>query len=340
MVNNNTLGLRVGGSQLQANTIAFNGGAGVYLRKIFPTDPDDPNQVIISSNSIFDNDGEGIDLDDGITTGSTPNDPGDADTGPNDFLNYPELTLATSIMSSVTVTGEIADGLPNSSFEIQFFSNPACDTPSLHGEGKTYLGSSTQLTDGAGNVQFLVTLPGVVPPGSFITSTATVDGKTSEFSACLEVDDAQSYMEKADEDENMPCDIFLTEELELVTSYVNRDSGLFTLYLKTNFPYPDILSEVDWGYTASLGEVPAELCNHQGFEDRLYCIFYLPESYYDSRQTLEMYSNFCLEPIFTHPGVSVLTTDEPLVCSGSLGPRACADAGGTYSAALGKCVCP
>ena len=128
--------------------------------------------MIITFNSIYSNVEEGIDLDDANHTGSTPNDLGDLDMGPNDFMNFPELTYASSIMASVFITGEIIDGLPNTQFEIQFFSNPACDLPSGHGEGKNYIGSSTQQTDGNGNVQFLVSLPGFVPPGTFITSTA------------------------------------------------------------------------------------------------------------------------------------------------------------------------
>ena len=340
LINNNGIGVGIGGSPEKANTIAFNGGAGIYLRKIFPNDPVDPTNVIITFNSIYDNDGEGIDLDDATSPGSTPNDPGDSDAGPNDFMNYPELSNASSIMSSVTITGEIVDGLPNSQFVIQFFSNPVCDAPSLHGEGKTYLGSSTQQTDGSGDVQFLVALPGMVPPGSFITATATNNGKTSEFSNCVEVADAQTYMEKADEEEEYPCDVFVVEEMALTTSYVDRVTGQFTLTIQTSFPFPGIMSELNLQYTADLGGIVAESCGHHGFEDRLICLFYLSEAYYNTRQPLLAFSNYCLEPIYSHEGVSILPGDEPLTCSGDLGPRACADAGGTYSAALGKCICP
>jgi len=113
LINNNALGVGIGGSLEKANTIAFNKRAGIYVRKIYPNDPNDPNNVIITFNSIYSNAEEGIDLDDATQTGSTPNDSGDVDTGPNDFMNYPELNYAQSITPTLTITGEIIDGLPN-----------------------------------------------------------------------------------------------------------------------------------------------------------------------------------------------------------------------------------
>jgi hypothetical protein len=262
-------------------------------------------------------------------------------------MNYPELNNAASIMSSITITGEIIDGLPNNQFEIQFFSNPVCDPPSLHGEGKNYIGSSTQQTDSNGNVQFLVTLPATVPPGSFITATATTNSKTSEFSGCVEVADAQTYMEKADEEE-YPCDDFVQEEMAVTTFDVRQDSGQFILYVKNTFPYPDYKDEGEGEYTATLGEIPAEKCDHQGFMDRVYCVIYIPETYYNTKQTLKLFSNRCIPPIYINEEVSIFAKvpddssgeEEPQGCHQDLGQRACTAVGGTYSHATGKCVCP
>src|SRR6185295_6416352 len=70
---------------------------------------------------------------------------------------------------------------------IQLFSSPVFD-PTGHGQGKTYLGSTTVRTDGNGNAEFLVTLDGPLTPGEFVTSTATDFSRTtSEFSARLPV---------------------------------------------------------------------------------------------------------------------------------------------------------
>src|SRR5262249_1482087 len=72
------------------NVIAFNGGAGVVVgtdtaHGFLATQAGTGNAVL--GNSIFANAGLGIDL--GNADGVTPNDPGDADTGPNNFQNFP-----------------------------------------------------------------------------------------------------------------------------------------------------------------------------------------------------------------------------------------------------------
>ena len=140
----------IGGSNQKANAIAFNKLSGI---SILGTNADN---IQILNNSIHSNDKLGINLESnsGLFDVSI-NDSGDVDNGPNDLMNYPELNYAHSINPTLAITGEIIDGLPNTQFEIQFFSNPVCDSPSNHGEGKTYLGSSIQQTDINGNVQFL-----------------------------------------------------------------------------------------------------------------------------------------------------------------------------------------
>lgn len=142
--------------------------------------------VRISGNSIHDNAGLGIDLvTAGFLTGITLNDPMDADTGGNGLQNYPVLSAATSTGASTTVTGTL-NSLPNQSFTIEFFANPACDASS-HGEGKSFLGSTTVSTNSAGNAGFSAALPMGVPEGSVIAALATQNatGSTSEFSECI-----------------------------------------------------------------------------------------------------------------------------------------------------------
>ncbi len=335
LINNNALGVAIGGSPEKANTIAFNNRAGIYVRKIFPTDPI-PDKVIITFNSIYSNHEEGIDLDDGNHTGSTPNDSGDVDTGPNNFMNYPELSYASSIMTSVAITGEIFDGLPNAQFEIQFFSNSVCDSPSNHGEGKTYLDSTTQQTDGNGNVQFLVSLPVVVIPGSFITSTATTLGRTSEFSGCVEVIDSQTFSQE----ENL-CDQFDQEEMTLVTFRVDPELLVLNLYVKNSSGFPGSEetngNAKEWVYTAFLGDIEARKCNFQGFADRLYCDFIIPEEYLKTSQDLKVFVNLCIPPLYINENVSIFEK-EP-VCSSDMGDQECIAAGGTYTVGA-NCTCP
>ena len=155
-----------GADPLARNVIAFNGGsgAGVY---------DDGLENRIQRNSIFANAFLGIDLDDGSTPdGVTPNDPGDADTGPNNLQNFP-------VIQSVALNGANLDvnyAVPSpGTLTVEFFLADGA------GQGRTFLGDATYALAGGNAV---ATVPvGPVTPGSRIVATATdADGNTSEFS--------------------------------------------------------------------------------------------------------------------------------------------------------------
>jgi len=163
----------------QGNTIAFNGGAGVAV----VTNLVNAWMNAILGNSIFSNNGLGIDLG---SDGVTPNDPGDFDLGPNGMQNFPVLTSATTNGSSTTIQGTL-NSAASLGFRIEFFSNQSCD-PSGFGEGRVFLGSTNVTTDGTGNVSFTTTLTIGVAAGAWITSTATdASNNTSEFSGCIQV---------------------------------------------------------------------------------------------------------------------------------------------------------
>jgi parallel beta-helix repeat protein len=156
------------------NTIAFNLSAGVAVTQTATNNT-------ISANSIFSNKTLGIDL--GVEyhgDGVTPNDPGDVDTGPNDFMNYPVLTSAMATPGKLLVFGTI-DAPDPETIKIEFYANPVPDPgedPSGHGEGTEYLGFTYPNVKG----KFVIPLP-PVEVGTIITATATdKDGNTSEFS--------------------------------------------------------------------------------------------------------------------------------------------------------------
>ncbi len=161
------------------NVIAYNGAAGVAIGSD-SNDTSAGNRV--SGNSIHDNGGLGIDLG---SDGVTPNDPGDADAGPNNLQNYPVLSAAVSDGISTRIQGTL-DSVPATTFAIEFFASPSCDS-SGNGEGQTLLGEASVTTDSFGKASFLMS----VPSGSsnqVVTATATDPaGNTSEFSACAGV---------------------------------------------------------------------------------------------------------------------------------------------------------
>ena len=173
----------IGGTGSAANTVAFNGGAGMALVS--------SSYVEILPNSVHSNVGLGIDLgSDGVTL----NDAGDGDWGPNYLQNFPVISGVTRGVGDVTIEGAL-NGEANHDFEIQFYQSSSCDS-SGYGEGEIYLGYSGVSTDAGGDAVFNVTLQVTVPDGAFISATATrlegFWGATSEFSACFQVIDLDS----------------------------------------------------------------------------------------------------------------------------------------------------
>ena len=159
---------------VKGNTIFNNNNGGIFVI----------NQsygITISQNSIYSNDGLGIDLD---WNGVTENDPGDEDSGTNNLMNFPVLTWAHAAPGKLVVKGTIDTSNPET-VTIEFFANPVPipgGDPSGHGEGAIYLGSKKPNPQG----KFTATLSPVAV-GTLITATATdANGNTSEFAANIE----------------------------------------------------------------------------------------------------------------------------------------------------------
>jgi hypothetical protein len=136
-----------------------------------------------TQNTIFGNTQLGIDLGNG---GVTPNDALDADGGANDLTNFPVLLVAFPSGSTTTIVGEM-NGLPNTDYTVEFFSNGQAD-PTGYGQGRTFLGTVTVTTNAAGTVMFDAVIAVAVPVGEFVTATATDSSAgTSEFSQTVRV---------------------------------------------------------------------------------------------------------------------------------------------------------
>jgi uncharacterized repeat protein (TIGR01451 family) len=157
-------GNQIGGNGF-GNIIAFNTGPGIAITN--------GTSNIVSMNSIHTNGGLGIDLN---SDGVTANDGTDGDAGPNNLQNFPVLSPTPGGVAA-TLTS-----YPAGLFLIEFFGNPACNVGA--GEGRTFLGQTTVITDGTGTaaIEFFA-----AAAGQFVTATATDGfGNTSEFSGCGE----------------------------------------------------------------------------------------------------------------------------------------------------------
>jgi CSLREA domain-containing protein len=142
---------------------------------------DGTDNITITQNSIFNNGTLGIDL--GPTTGVNQNDGGDADTGPNEGLNWPVLTSATP--TQVTGTACTDSVVPKPcKIEVFIAERRTGDTGGgNYGQGKAFVGFGTTNSNGS----FAVAIIGVTA-GQYLTTTATdAAGNTSEFSQNIQV---------------------------------------------------------------------------------------------------------------------------------------------------------
>lgn len=190
----------------EINLIANNKSSGIYVGPV--------NGNSILGNLIFNNTGLGIDLD---PTGVNTNDANDADGGSNDGLNYPVINY---VMKGSLVVNYNLD-VPAGDYRVEVYGNiSGSGDPSLHGEGRTYLGYFDITHPGGGSVAFNNTLSGTVAvsPGDLVSLTVTQKtgastfGSTSEFSKLAKVtelreicsngidDDADGLIDNADPD--------------------------------------------------------------------------------------------------------------------------------------------
>ncbi|MEK6798393.1 MAG: choice-of-anchor Q domain-containing protein [Planctomycetota bacterium] len=140
----------------------------------------------ILGNRIYGNTELGTDLN---ANGVSANDAGDADTGGNGLQNFPVLTGAGTDGARIAIAGTL-NSTAYATFRVEFFANAAGDG-SGYGEGQTYLGYVTIITEGNGDARFVTSLSKAVPAGQIISATATVMttggtyGSTSEFAQNL-----------------------------------------------------------------------------------------------------------------------------------------------------------
>jgi uncharacterized repeat protein (TIGR01451 family) len=201
-----------------ANWIGYNGRGGIainpQLESGFVAE-----QNLISGNSIFYNEGLGIDLLDASLEGVNPNDPGDGDSGPNGFQNFP-LIDSVLISDTETVVSGTLDSTANRDFDIELFLSTDCDA-SGYGEGEFFLGALSVTTDANGFAAFEAIFDPPLPADGYLTATAidadsiptsTTVLNTSEFSPCVRPE-ADLSVSMSDAPDPAQVDSFLTYQI-------------------------------------------------------------------------------------------------------------------------------
>jgi hypothetical protein len=189
----------IGGTNpAMANVIAWNGGVGVWVAFAASGIRIEGNSILDNSlntgfNSTNYNPGNfalGIDVggsyslvDGSHPDGVTLND-SQGHIGPNNFQNFPVLTSVISSSTNTCITGTFSEAAePNTAVTLDFYANASKD-PSGYGQGQTWLGSTTVMTDATGYAPFTADLAVTSVAGQWISATATDPaGNTSEFCA-------------------------------------------------------------------------------------------------------------------------------------------------------------
>ena len=167
-----------GNTAADGNIIAGNGrtfeAAGVQVTGA------STRRVEIRSNSIFSNNGLGIDH--GAQFGISPNTAGGGTGGANDRQNFPVIAAAANSAAAMGYVSITLDSSPGT-YRIQVFSNTSCDA-SGNGEGQTLIFEHTMVIGATNPLEEVVENAGI-SAGQILTATATdEEGNTSEFSAC------------------------------------------------------------------------------------------------------------------------------------------------------------
>ncbi len=207
----------------EGNTIANNGRAGVLVGR--STD-DLTNRNAILGNSIYSNVELGIDLG---NDGTTTNDDGDVDGGPNGLLNTPRYTSVVESNGDTTV-GYVLD-VPAGDYRVEFYSNTTADG-SGNGEAEQYLGATTIAHSGVGNESFSFQLTGVTGVTNLAMTTTQIDqttfsgfGSTSELGGTIPlVPDS-----KATKVLNNPDEVMAGGTVEYTLTFSNIGTGDMSL---------------------------------------------------------------------------------------------------------------
>jgi hypothetical protein len=140
-----------------------------------------------------------------------------------------------------------------------------------------------------------------------------------------------------------PCIHFEGKDMSMVIYDIHKGDSSFTMYVKV----PGGVYAADWedekelAFSATMGELESLECkvlDSDQYADRLHCFFPFTMAYKNTAQPFFLFMETCLEPIFSHPEVSLMVegadkpTKEPAAGCGPE-PAAC---GAEYDA---WCAC-
>jgi len=172
---------------------------------------------------------------------------------------------------------------------------------------------------------------------------------TDNWATHADPDSTGSFGDKWDTEINVildMCNPFEGIEPAFVLLNLNPETRNLPVYMKVaDGVFPGFDQDPSLPYEARLGMLEAYQIDQQGYPNRAYFMFNIPEGLEGTDQLFTLWLPDCPQAVFELPAVQI---PEPLpvepVCSADLGERACEASGGTYkenrASAGGECICP
>lgn len=147
------------------------------------------------------------------------------------------------------------------------------------------------------------------------------------------------------------CNLLDGLEIKPVILALPPDTRNLPIYLKAAadvFPGIDpeqLAGEALIPYGAKLGDIEAYKCGPQGFPNRLYCMFNIPEGMEGTEQSFQLTLPDCSNPVYKLAAIQIpqLQPAKGPTCSADLSEANCTAAGGSFYRLTDKsatCLCP
>jgi len=128
------------------------------------------------------------------------------------------------------------------------------------------------------------------------------------------------------------CDLFDPEQNTFVIHTIEWGDESFVMYVKLPGDVPGLVKPVEgddapWIFEATIGGLESLGCRtYEGeiYRNRIYCVFPINMSYYNTAQPFEMRVNGCDTPIAGHPRLSLIVPEPEEEVAGSESPS-CGD---------------
>ena len=151
----------------------------------------------------------------------------------------------------------------------------------------------------------------------------------------------------SDPEPSPSCDPFEEMEISLILLNLPPDTRNLPVYLKVAegiFPGFELNGEPAFEYSAKLGEIQAYQVSQQGFPERLYFMFHIPEGMEGTAQFFELRLNDCPDPVLQQANVLIpVPKSTGPICTADLNKADCKAAGGIMSSGdipNPHCICP